>query len=307
MRPSRPRCSRTRSRRRADALARVEQRRQPAGGRPRRGSARLCPRERLRRRPESRRRRRRRRPHHLLATWRPMGPCPVRGLAPWSAPRPCPIGFTRSGVAATGGLHRCFGGNPRGGLPMVRRLLDGEEPWAYENRGSVLEWAQDHVVLAVGCGRHHLVRRDLRDDAGRRTLVVVISRSAAYTRMCASTRTTRSARRAARIAVGAMGSLRPHAREEHDVNPPFQTAAQAPEAQQNAAQAVDPPQSRVVAMTEDQGVDDGPSSGRPAAVHVPYARTGAEPDVVSAPPIRGLRRPGRSPFWAAIHSHLGSW
>ena len=33
---------------------------------------------------------------------------------------------------------------------MVRRLLDGEEPWAYENRGSVLEWAQDHVVLAVG-------------------------------------------------------------------------------------------------------------------------------------------------------------
>lgn len=88
------------------------------------------------------------------------------------------------------------------------------------------------------------------------------------------------------------------------MNPPFQTAAQAPEAQQNAAQAVDPPQSRVVAMTEDQGVDDGPSSGRPAAVHVPYARTGAEPDVVSAPPIRGLRRPGRSPFWAAIHSHL---
>jgi len=32
---------------------------------------------------------------------------------------------------------------------MVRRMLDGEEPWAYENRGSVLEWAQDHVVLAV--------------------------------------------------------------------------------------------------------------------------------------------------------------
>ena len=32
---------------------------------------------------------------------------------------------------------------------MVRRLLDGEEPWAYESRASVLEWAQDHVVLAV--------------------------------------------------------------------------------------------------------------------------------------------------------------
>ena len=33
---------------------------------------------------------------------------------------------------------------------MVRRLLNGEEPWAYQNRASVLEWAQDHVVLAVG-------------------------------------------------------------------------------------------------------------------------------------------------------------
>src|SRR6266498_4467499 len=45
-------------------------------------------------------------------------------------------------------VHRCFGSNREGGLPMVRRLLDGEEPWAYENRGSVLAWAQDHVVLA---------------------------------------------------------------------------------------------------------------------------------------------------------------
>ena len=32
---------------------------------------------------------------------------------------------------------------------MVRRLLDGEEPWAYENRASVIEWAQNHVVVAV--------------------------------------------------------------------------------------------------------------------------------------------------------------
>ena len=40
-------------------------------------------------------------------------------------------------------------------------------------------------------------------------------------------------------------------------------------------------------------------------MHVPYARTGAEPDVVSAPPVRGgPRRPARSPFWAAVHSHL---
>jgi hypothetical protein len=60
----------------------------------------------------------------------------------------------RPGVHPLGGCrnaarHRCFGGNRDGGLPMVRRLLDGEEPWAYENRGSVLQWAQDHVVLAV--------------------------------------------------------------------------------------------------------------------------------------------------------------
>lgn len=33
---------------------------------------------------------------------------------------------------------------------MVRRMLDGEEPWAYEDRATVLEWAQDHVVVAVG-------------------------------------------------------------------------------------------------------------------------------------------------------------
>jgi hypothetical protein len=33
---------------------------------------------------------------------------------------------------------------------MVRRMLNGEEPWAYEDRATVLEWAQDHVVMAVG-------------------------------------------------------------------------------------------------------------------------------------------------------------
>ena len=96
------------------------------------------------------------------------------------------------------------------GLPMVRRLLDGEEPWAYESRGSVLEWAQDHVVLAVSCGGHHLVRRHLRDDAGRRALVIVRSRSAAYTRMCASTRTTRLRAPCCADRCGRMGSLRPH-------------------------------------------------------------------------------------------------
>jgi len=29
-------------------------------------------------------------------------------------------------------------------------MLNGEEPWAYEDRATVLEWAQDHVALAVG-------------------------------------------------------------------------------------------------------------------------------------------------------------
>lgn len=101
------------------------------------------------------------------------------------------------------------------------------------------------------------------------------------------------------------------------MNPPFPKAAQAPETPQKAAQAVDPPQSRVVATAEDQGVDDdasplepadppgeSASSGSPAPVHVPYARTGPDPDIVSAPPMRGPRRPARSPFWAAVHSHL---
>jgi hypothetical protein len=57
--------------------------------------------------------------------------------------------FTRKGVANSGDGTDPLGGNREEGLPMVRRLLDGEEPWAYENRASVLEWAQDHVVVSV--------------------------------------------------------------------------------------------------------------------------------------------------------------
>jgi hypothetical protein len=102
------------------------------------------------------------------------------------------------------------------------------------------------------------------------------------------------------------------------VNPPFREAAPAPDAPREQAKAPEPPLRRAVtAMAEDQGAGDDPGpleapgepgesapAGKPAPVHVPYARTGTEPDVVSVPPARGPRRPGRSPFWAAVHSHL---
>ena len=32
---------------------------------------------------------------------------------------------------------------------MVRRISNGEESWEYSGRPTVLEWAQDHVALAV--------------------------------------------------------------------------------------------------------------------------------------------------------------
>ena len=75
-----------------------------------------------------------------------MGPGPIRGLAPVVRP---PIGFTRPGVSIPAACTDVVGAIREEGLPMVRRMLDGEEPWAYESRASVLEWAQDHVVLAV--------------------------------------------------------------------------------------------------------------------------------------------------------------
>ena len=116
-----------------------------------------------------------------------------------------------------------------------------------------------------------------------------------------------------------MGSLRTRARPEDDVNPPFREAAQAPgDARPDAPELADPPRRPVVATAENQIAEDDPGrpepaaeggetdpSGSPAPVLVPYARTGLEPDdVVSAPPVRTPRRPARSPFWAAVHSHL---
>jgi hypothetical protein len=102
-----------------------------------------------------------------------------------------------------------------------------------------------------------------------------------------------------------MGSWRLRGREEHDVNPPFREAAPALDAPRARATDPVPPMRRAVtAMAEDQGTPDDAPPGRPAPVHVPYARTGTEPDVVSAPPVRAPRRPSRSPFWAAVHSHI---
>ena len=116
-----------------------------------------------------------------------------------------------------------------------------------------------------------------------------------------------------------MGSLRSlRARDGRGVNPPFQDAPQAPEAPRPAAARPEPPPDRAIATADEHGADEQPRTseqalepaertplGPPAPVHVPYARTGAEPDVVSAPPMRaGPRRPARSPFWAAVRSHL---
>ena len=39
-------------------------------------------------------------------------------------------------------------------------------------------------------------------------------------------------------------------------------------------------------------------------VHVPYARADSSAEVVTASPQRGAPRPSRSPFWAAVRSHV---
>jgi hypothetical protein len=123
-----------------------------------------------------------------------------------------------------------------------------------------------------------------------------------------------------------MGSLRSlRGPEERDVNPPFRDATRTPEGPWPGPARPEPAPDRPVATAEEQGaVEELPAderapdpaehapeaaepapSGAPAPVHVPYATTGVEPDVVSTPPIRGApRRPARSPFWAAVRSHL---
>ena len=73
--------------------------------------------------------------------------------------------------------------------------------------------------------------------------------------------------------------------------------------QGQAADRPEPAADRPVATAEEQAAERVPGEA-PAPVHVPYARTGAEPDVVSAPVRGGPRRPARSPFWAAVRSHV---
>jgi hypothetical protein len=33
---------------------------------------------------------------------------------------------------------------------MVRRTVEDEQSWEYVDRATVLDWAQDHIALAVG-------------------------------------------------------------------------------------------------------------------------------------------------------------
>ena len=81
------------------------------------------------------------------------------------------------------------------------------------------------------------------------------------------------------------------------MNPPYRDAAEAPEAPR--APLPPEPQPPVVVAVDD------PATGRPAPVHVPYARTEADSDVVQAPSTKPApRRPARSPFWAAVRSHV---
>ena len=109
-----------------------------------------------------------------------------------------------------------------------------------------------------------------------------------------------------------MGNLRsPRGDEERPVTPPFGDSAPPAEAPPAAE-----PRPAPVAVDDDHGHEEArpePVSppepevdpeGRPMPVHVPYARRSSDPDVVAAPPGRSAPRPSRSPFWAAVRSHM---
>jgi hypothetical protein len=100
------------------------------------------------------------------------------------------------------------------------------------------------------------------------------------------------------------------------VNPPLRHPGEAPEGPP-AFGAEPAPPAPVAVGEDDQGVeppdepDEPPrpetdSEGRPLPVHIPYARTASDPDVVVAPPAAApsAPRPARSPFWAAVRSHV---
>jgi hypothetical protein len=99
--------------------------------------------------------------------------------------------------------------------------------------------------------------------------------------------------------------------DERPVNPPYSDSAPSAEAPPTAE-----PRAAPVAVDDDGGHEDAgsdpvsppepqvDSEGRPMPVHVPYARRDSDPDVVAVPPVRSAPRPSRSPFWAAVRSHL---
>jgi 2-phosphosulfolactate phosphatase len=94
----------------ADAPRGFEQRRQPAGGRPRR-DLRACARRARSTSSPGRRRRRRRRPHHLLVPGNPWGQAPSGAWPRWSTPAPCPDRVHPPGGCPARRVHRCCGGN----------------------------------------------------------------------------------------------------------------------------------------------------------------------------------------------------
>jgi hypothetical protein len=109
----------------------------------------------------------------------------------------------------------------------------------------------------------------------------------------------------------AVGNLRGRGGEERPVNPPFREPGEAPGAPLPAAEA----HPASIAVDDDGHEEPGrepdpppppevDSEGRPLPVHVAYARSDSDPEVVAAPPARSVPRPSRSPFWAAVRSHL---
>lgn len=95
------------------------------------------------------------------------------------------------------------------------------------------------------------------------------------------------------------------------MNPPYREGVQAP-----PPPPADPPPTAATAVDEDvRRGEPRPETaaprrseldaeGRPVPVHVPYARSSRDPEVVSAPAAPRAPRPVRSPFWAAVRSHI---
>ena len=104
------------------------------------------------------------------------------------------------------------------------------------------------------------------------------------------------------------------------MNPPLHEAAQAPEAPpsagREAAEHVDPPGRPVVAMADDKAPATTPARRSLAQSPARPTRRAARTSARALCPhrrragrgrgaaVRALRRPARSPFWAAVHSHL---